>query len=326
MTTPTPEVLVVGEALTDIAGAPDGPRRAHPGGSPANVAVGLARLGHTVELATRIGRDPHGRMIRAHLEHSGVRVTPGSETDAPTSTATAHLDASGGARYDFDFFWALPERWRPPGSAHLHTGSLATTLAPGAAQVRALLAAAPRDRTVSYDPNLRPALLGPPAEERAAVEEVVAVADVVKASEEDLVWLCPREDPDKVAALWSLQGPALVVLTRGGQGARAYGGGIRRLDVPPVRVTVADTIGAGDAFMAGLLSGLLTSGLLGGGGTAARLRAAARATTPHPALTRALHLAAQTAALTCVRPGADPPYADEVDRWNTTAGSSAPGT
>ncbi|WP_149184639.1 carbohydrate kinase [Streptomyces sp. TRM49041] len=307
----TPAVLVVGEALTDVVAAADGTHRAHPGGSPANVALGLARLGHPVELATRIGRDAHGRTLRGHLEASGVRLTPGSETGSPTSTATARLDTSGGARYRFDIRWELPETVRPTGYGHLHTGSIATALPPGADRVRKLIAEAPDHCTVSYDPNLRPALLGPAAHERAGVEELVAAAHVVKASEEDLAWLYPDEAPDTVAARWSGRGPALVVLTRGAEGARAYWASAGRLDVPPVPVTVADTIGAGDAFMAGLLSGLLAAGLLGDG-AAPRLREAARGTTAHPDLAHALRLAARVSALTCARPGADPPYAKEV--------------
>lgn len=309
MTTPA-ALLVVGEALTDIVRAPDGTHRAHPGGSPANVALGLARLGHPVDLATRIGRDPYGRMIRTHLEDSGVRLTPGSESDAPTSTATAHLDPHGAARYDFDIRWDPPQPLRPPGpGGHLHTGSLATALAPGADRVRELIAEAPEGCTVSYDPNLRPSLLGSPARERAGVEDLVAAADVVKASEEDLAWLHPDEHPDAVAARWARQGPALVVLTLGAHGARAYWGTRGRLEVPPEPVAVADTIGAGDAFMAGLLSGLLTTGLIGG--AAPRLpEAAGRDGVPPPGLPHALRLAARAAAHTCARPGADPPYAD----------------
>lgn len=100
-------VLVVGEALVDILAWVGGPRRSHPGGSPANVALGLARLGHPVRIATRVGADPHGRLLRAHLEDNGVKLAAGSVVGAPTSTATAVLDSTGAADYTFDITWAL---------------------------------------------------------------------------------------------------------------------------------------------------------------------------------------------------------------------------
>ncbi len=305
-----PHVLVVGEALIDVVEEPTGRQRLHPGGSPANVALGLARLGHPVELATHIGSDPHGRLIEEHLRRSGVRLAPGSVVDGPTSTATATLDRQGGASYRFAINWDPPAVHGSEGPGHLHTGSIATALEPGCARVEDMVAAARPNRTVSYDPNLRPALLGPPGYERPAVERLVASADVVKASEEDLAWLHPGEDPADVAARWARSGPAMVVLTRGGQGSTVHWGLAGRRDLPARRVEVADTIGAGDAFMAGLLAGLLTAGLLGS--NPSTLRAAMSGTEPDPAVAAALDLAALTAAITCSRPGADPPLLAEV--------------
>ena len=308
-------VLVVGEALADVVLGPGGRQRAHPGGSPANVALGLARLGRAVHLATRIGRDEYGQLLQNHLEGSGVRLTPGSVDDAPTSTATARLDEDGSASYCFDLVWD-PPRLRPPaGMGHLHIGSVAATLAPGAARVGALVGASRTECTVSYDPNLRPALLGPPGHERPRVERLVADADVVKASAEDLCWLYPGREPEAVAVDWARSGPALVVLTRGSQGADAYWGADGRQSVAARPVQVADTIGAGDAFMAGLLAGLLTAGLLGGerpSSARARLRTATRSRAPHPEVTAALDLATRAAALTCSRAGADLPTLAET--------------
>ncbi|MEV0643308.1 PfkB family carbohydrate kinase [Streptomyces sp. NPDC050619] len=172
--------------------------------------------------------------------------------------------------------------------------------------------------TVSYDPNLRPALLRSAERERKRVEQLVALSDVVKASEEDLAWLHPGENPDRTAARWAQSGPALVVLTRGADGARAWWRhGCQ--DIAPMSVRVVDTVGAGDAFMAGLVSRLLHAGLLGGGpgAEAATARAALRAATDAnrlPAiLTEALAVAARAAALTCAREGAEPPTAAELE-------------
>ncbi|MFD7057026.1 carbohydrate kinase [Streptomyces mirabilis] len=318
---PEVPVLVVGEALVDILAGVGGQRRSHPGGSPANVALGVARLGHPVRIATRVGADHFGRLLRTHLEDSGVELSPGSVVQAPTSTATAELDAAGAADYTFDITWALSaaaeESLRDSPPAHVHTGSIATALSPGADQVLHALHALRTSATVSYDPNLRPALLRPAEQERERVEQLVTLSDVVKASEEDLAWLYPGASPDKTAARWATSGPTLVVLTLGANGARVWWRhGCQ--DIAPVPVRVVDTVGAGDAFMAGLVSRLLHAGLLGGGpgAEAATARAALRATTDTdrlPAvLGEALATASRMAALTCTREGADPPTAAEL--------------
>ncbi|TDT97667.1 fructokinase [Streptomyces sp. 846.5] len=342
MSAPESPVLVIGEALTDILLGPDGRQRACPGGSPANVALGLARLGHPVRLATRVGRDEHGRQLQRHLGDSGVVLTDGSVVEAPTSTATATIDDRGAASYEFDIVWELPEAATESARtgliAHLHIGSIAATLAPGSAQVLAAVTAARSRCTVSYDPNIRPALLAAPAEERPRVERLVAASDVVKASEEDLGWLYPGQDLHEVADRWIRSGPALVVITRSGDGAEAFWPGGNRHQ-PPTPVEVVDTVGAGDAFMSGLISGLLEAGLLGGGSVGPdgpRARAllryakgpqeAAGTAGTDPGLVEALSRAARAAALTCARPGADPPTRVEFDRAlsrSAVVGSSA---
>jgi fructokinase len=328
---PTPEAptLVIGEALTDILDCPGEPRRSFPGGSPANVALGVARLGHPVRLATRVGRDHFGEALRTHLSDSGVVLTEGSVADAPTSTAIAHLDGRGAATYEFDISWDLPpgalEPARTGATGHLHTGSIAAALAPGADQVLAAIEAARGRATISYDPNLRPALLGPPEDERPRVEQLVSLSDVVKASQEDLEWLYPGQDIHEVAFRWARNGPSLVVLTLGAGGAQAWWRQGRH-DLPATPVEVTDTVGAGDAFMAGLISGLLRAGMLGGGqeepdGPRARTRllSATAATRPHQELVQALDLAGRAAAFTCTRQGADPPTRAEISGWSPAA-------
>lgn len=298
--------LVVGEALVDIVVSPDGSVREHVGGSPANVAIGLARLGHDVALATSIGPDPRGEQVRAHLERDGVQLVPGSDSAERTSTATATLDANGAATYTFDLTWDLPSTLGPGDASHVHAGSIATALEPGAGQVRRIVTQARSRATISYDPNLRPAILGSPEAHRAGVERLVGLSDVVKASDEDLAWMYPGEAVDEVLRRFAGLGPALVVCTMGGQGARALVGGAL-VDVPPEPVTVIDTVGAGDSFMAALVSGLLDAALLGGpDGRSALSRADADAV--RPALQRAIHVAA----ITCSRAGADPPYRKEL--------------
>ncbi|KNX36448.1 carbohydrate kinase family protein [Luteipulveratus halotolerans] len=299
--------LVVGEALVDIVRAADGSVREHPGGSPLNVAIGLARLGHDVELACSIGDDAHGAAVRAHLAADGVRLSPGSTSAARTSTATATLDESGSATYEFDIEWAPPAL--PGGFAHLHTGSIGAVLQPGATTVREAVEAARATTTISYDPNARPSLMGDPHDVRSDVEQLVGLSDVVKASDEDVRWLYGDDvSLGQVAGLWARLGPRLVVITRGGEGALAHVAPTEDVvDLPGRTVEVVDTVGAGDSFMSGLLSGLLDAGLLGGPDARDRLRTATLAQV-RPALERAL----ATSAITVSRAGAQPPTRAEL--------------
>ena len=309
-------LLVVGESLVDVVERRTGVVGRHPGGSPANVAVGLARLGHEVTLATRIGDDPDGTLLRRHLEADGVRLAPGSVVAARTSTATATLDETGAATYTFDLDWQLPAV-DLSGVRHVHAGSIGAALPPGGEAVRRLVTdAASAGISTSYDPNLRPALIGTADVERPAVEQLVDTVDVVKASDDDLAWLYADArgpgEPIAAASGWARRGPRLVVLTRGAEGALVWlrGYADAPLSVPAPRVAVVDTVGAGDAFMAGLLSGLIDAGLIA---AAASPQPSARTgdwrpDDVRPALLRALRVSA----LTCARPGADPPRRAEL--------------
>ncbi|GEN79653.1 carbohydrate kinase family protein [Actinotalea fermentans] len=300
-------VLVIGEALVDVVHARDGAVTEHVGGSPANVALGLGRLGRGVDLLTWLGRDDRGHRITEHLAASGAALVPGSDGAGRTSVATARLSDDGSATYDFDLTWRIPETWAsPPGPPiAVHTGSIAAVLEPGAGDVARILAAHRASATITYDPNLRPSLMPPPEQTRPVVERVVALADVVKVSDEDLAWLAP-DDPLGLAQEWVTAGPALVVVTRGGQGAVAWSATGVRMEVPAPPVSVADTVGAGDSFMAGLVDGLWGAGLLGPDARSA-LRAIDEAT-----LRSVLERCAVIAAITVSRPGANPPTAAEV--------------
>jgi len=294
------DVLVVGEALVDIVERLDGSSAEHPGGSPANVALGLARLGRSVHLLTRIGNDDRGRAVRAHLEASGVHLVEGSITAQRTSTATARIDALGVAAYEFDLDWRLETRPDLARFRGLHAGSIAAFLAPGGDAVLDLIHAAAGRLTVTYDPNARPRLMGDAPPARARVERIVAQADLVKVSDEDLAWLTPGEDPVAVALDWQASGPAVVVVTRGSRGAlAACRAGV--VEVPAPHVTVIDTVGAGDAFMSGLIDYLAGADLLGG------QRLAALRDMGLTGVEEMIAYAARVAAITCSRAGADPP-------------------
>lgn len=296
-------ITVVGEAVVDLVRQGEREPVAHPGGSPANVAVGLGRLEAPVRLITSFGRDEYGTLLADHLAANSVLLAPGSVHDRATSVARARVDACGTASYDFDIVWQLDETRPPTDSLCLHTGSIAAMLAPGALAVTSLLEQAQGRMTVSYDPNCRPSLMGDPGSARTHIESLVALADVVKVSDADLAWLYGTRDFADVAADWLSRGPATVVVTRGARGS--YGvcrAGSTSIVATPV--TVVDTVGAGDAYSAGLLNALHRRDLLGTRDLAARV-------TP-TVLAGVLSEASVISALTCARPGADPPTADEV--------------
>ena len=307
--------LVVGEALVDVVARPDGSREEHPGGSPANVALTLGRLGRRADLLTWLAPDAEGDLVRRHLEASGVRVLRGDRTPPTTPVATAHLDADGVATYEFDLQWDLPSTWDEDADDALvvHTGSIAAVLRPGASKVAALLERRRATSTVTYDPNLRPALMGDPADVLPVVERLVRLADVVKVSDEDLAWLQPGVAPAEIAETWSRSGPAIVVVTHGGEGAFAVTSAGARLSVAAPRVTVADTVGAGDSFMGGLIDGLWTAGLLGAP-RRADLHDVAAAT-----VQEVLERCARIAAITVSRSGANPPRRAELESATFTS-------
>lgn len=295
-------VVVVGEALIDIVIPLEGESTEHVGGSPANVAIGLARLGHTTQLATHIGTDARGQRIAALLAKENVALTPGSTDAAHTSTAAARLDAAGVATYEFDLEWTLDPTLAVPAGGHLHTGSIAATLPPGGDAVLAIVRTAHGHATVSYDPNARPSLMGSPDEARAIIERIISLSDVVKASDEDLAWLYGEDTPvEDVLAAWNALGPAVCAVTQGGREVVVrVQGEVHRMPSRPAQV--ADTVGAGDSFMAGFISGLLDADLLGDTDARTRLYAAGWAQI-RPSVERAMNCAA----ITVSRAGANPP-------------------
>jgi fructokinase len=299
-------ILVIGEALIDVVHRIGHAPVKHVGGSPANVAIGLSRLGHRVELATHVGTDPNGQLITGLLAAEGVALTPGSDAATRTPTATAVLDDRGAATYEFDLEWQVPPV--PTQVTHLHTGSIAATLEPGASAVLSAVQDARPRATISFDPNLRPTLMGSPHDVRAKVEQLVGLCDVVKASEEDVAWLYDGTPVAEILRLWSRLGPGLIVITRGSEGAVVtLPGTSEATSVDAKVVEVVDTVGAGDSFMSGLVSGLLDAGLLGGTSARERLR---EGNLPdiRPAVVRAV----AASAVTVSRAGADPPTRAEL--------------
>ncbi|WP_435736586.1 PfkB family carbohydrate kinase [Cellulosimicrobium sp. PMB13] len=299
------QFLVIGEALVDVVPASDGTTRDLPGGSPANVALTLGRLGRDAVLATTLGADARGRAVRSWLAESGVEVRAVAPPGGRTSSAHVTLDAQGGATYAFDVSWD-PGVVDVGGAEVVHVGSVATVLPPGADRVLDAVRRARGRALVSLDPNVRPSLVDDPAAARTRIAELVALADVVKVSDEDLAWYAPGVDPLETARTWSSWGAGLVVVTRGADGATLLRHDGVTLEAPGRRVEVVDTVGAGDTFMGALLDALATRGVHGAGGARA-LRALSDA-----AVRTAARAASVAASVTVTRAGANPPTRAEL--------------
>ncbi len=294
---------MIGEAVVDLVQEPDGRYTAHPGGSPLNVAVGLARLGVPTALLARFSTTRLGRRLRAHAETNGVDLRHAIDADEPATLAITSLADNGVATYDFYVDGTADWQWHGDelapaltGPGILHTGSLAAFVSPGADHLTAALSTARhRGTIVSIDPNIRPGLVGTPAAARDRVDQLVRLAHVVKASEEDVAWLYPDRAVEDVLRHWQDLGAALAVVTLGAGGAVAVSDTRSFRQSAPV-VDVVDTIGAGDAFTAGLLAALSPS--------------APRWSDDDVAT--ALRYAVAVAAVTCTRSGADPPYRHDL--------------
>jgi fructokinase len=310
-------VCVIGEALIDLvlaapavdASGTDG-YLAHPGGSPYNVAIGLARLGQHCRLLARLSGDAFGRQLRAHAEANRVDLSLAVNAGEPSTLAVVSLDAQRNASYDFyrtgtaDWQWTTAELARIPDDAGwLHTGSLASWTEPGATVIEARLTELKPSCLISFDPNIRPALMGERDQAVARIERLVALSDVVKVSAEDLAWLYPGTELATALAGWRDLGPSLVVLTDGGRGARLLRSGGELVSVPAVPVPVVDTVGAGDAFMAGLINALVRDEVL---------KPDRSGEPSDDAVQAAVTEAGLVAALTCSRAGANPPTAVEL--------------
>ncbi|GLW64319.1 ribokinase [Actinomadura rubrobrunea] len=301
-------VTVVGEVLVDLLWRSGAEHVLPvPGGSPANVAVGLHRLERPVTLVTTWGDDPPGALIGAHLDAIGVEVRRAPSATDRSTLAIAYLDEDGSASYEFVAAWDPRALDVPADTAVLHTGSLALVVEPGASDVlRACRRVRERPGTaVAVDLNVRPAVQRDRAAYRAACERFAEVADVVKASDEDLAWLYPDATAEQAARDLLARGARLVVVTLGADGAFALTADAQaRVPAPPV--DVKDTVGAGDAFQAALLDALASA--------AAPASEEDRLPLPTTAdeLTRVLIRCVTAAAITCTRVGSDPPTAAEL--------------
>jgi fructokinase len=343
-----PQILVVGELIADavvmgdgadgelsapsvVVTAPDGLERVgaegppgpgstgalrlmvRPGGSPANAAVGLARLGVAVGFVGRLSSSGLGPWLAAHLTGNGVDVRHSVVVGEAPTLAIVALDAAGMASYSFYGADTADWQWRPeelPRTEELtvaavHTGSLATAVAPGAAALAGWIEEihARGGVLISYDPNVRPSRIADAAAFTERARSLVCQAHLVKVGDGDMAFMYPHADPLEVARSWAAEGPELVVLTRGPREAVAFRADGSRVVGPAPSGPVVDTVGAGDAYSAALLAWLSEAGALHPGGLVGL---------DAEELTCALDLAGRAAGVTCARAGADPPHRFEV--------------
>ncbi len=300
-------IVVVGEQVVDLVPAGDGLLRAALGGGPANTAIAAARLGASVAMAARSGRDSFGAAFTNRLASSGVDTRYVVPTRQPSALALATVDDSGEARYDFwlagaaDFNWRYTDLPQLEAGTTIHIGSLAAFLQPGAEAIEDW-ALDHQDRcTISFDPNLRPVALSKP-DSLVRLERLAELANVIRVSSDDLHHAYPFTDPLTTARRW-LANCNLVIVTHGSSGATALTNDLEVTSTPPP-VSIEDTIGAGDTATGALLAWLQAN--------------------PWPSteagLDGLLRFVCTAAALNCTRVGADPPVLEEVTRWMNVPG------
>ena len=307
--------LVCGEALIDLVPIDSGPEptmRSVCGGSPYNVAIGLGRLGADTRFLGRLSRDANGRRLAGRLAENGVGldlVTYGAapstlayvfppDSGGPDVSYAFYLEGSSGAVFQAEDFPAT----LPASVGLVHFGSFAALLGQSGAMIRAFVQRS--GCIVSYDPNIRPTVTPDPDVTRPLVAACMAAADIVKLSDADADWLYPGQSLDDVLASILAMGPSLAAITRGPQGALVATRSVCAA-IPGIPTRVADTVGAGDTFMAAFLWDIGRRGLFDRNALAAASESQLGGITA---------LACQAAALVCARHGAEPPFKAELEQ------------
>ena len=297
------QVWVVGEVLIDLI--PDGAeRKAVVGGGPANTAKALAKLGIDTQFIDGISNDKYGQMALKELHKDNVKLDFAHFSDKPTCLAIVSLDSSGSATYEFVIeetaTFDFTPSWLPDLKVNkpsvLHIGTLVTAIEPAASVLHKWASDLAKAAPIVFDPNIRPAVMGNRNEYVRQVERWIDIATAVKVSDDDINWLYPDKSIDDVANAWLAKGAKLVVVTFGDKGLSAFSEK-EKISVPAQKVTVIDTVGAGDTVGAILVEAIIESGLENLHGEA---------------LKKMSERAAKAAAITVSRTGAVPPTRDEI--------------
>ena len=298
------QVWVAGEVLIDLI--PDGSKRKPiVGGGPANTATALAKLAIDTQFIDGVSIDEYGQMAKGELAASGVKLDYVKYSDKQTCLAIVSLSDSGSASYEFVIentaTFDFNSTWLPnPQSEQpslLHIGTLATAIEPGASVLFEWAQSVAKVAPIVFDPNIRPAVISDREKYVMQVERWVSISSAIKVSDEDIRWLYPSFQIDQVVNNWLEKGPSLIVVTYGDNGLAGYRVG-EKVSVDAVKVSVADTVGAGDTVGAILVEAIVKDGLKSLSGVR---------------LEKMLKRAAKAAAITVSRSGANPPTLKEIE-------------
>lgn len=309
-----PSVLVIGEALVDVVHGINGEIKNIPGGSPANTAVALARLGTKTHMKARTSNDQFGEEIRNYLTNQDVNLDYSIVVDSPSSVISAFIQKDGSAKYEAnlkgaaDYGWTFEELNQviDPGIQIVQLGSLTSYVEPGATNVEKWFRQLRESNKylLTFDPNIRHPLDGESHEDvRNRAKKLASLSHVVKASDEDLNWIFSSNNPQDSAIRIIESGASLVFVTLGKKGAFAVNKKLEIVEVVANEITVIDTIGAGDTFAAALITQLLENSWINENALEKLSRAD---------LTEILNNSSMAATITCSRQGANPPHRHEV--------------
>lgn len=309
-----PSVLVIGEALVDVVHGINGEIKNIPGGSPANTAVALARLGTKTFMKARTSNDKFGFEIRNYLTDQNVKLDYSLIVDSPSSVIDAVIQQDGSAKYEAnlkgaaDYGWSFEELNQvfDPDIQIVQLGSLTSYVEPGATNVEKWFNQLRQSNKylLTFDPNIRHPLDGEKEEDvRNRAKKLASLSHVVKASDEDLNWIFSSTNPQDSAMKIIESGASLVIVTLGKNGAFAVNKNHEVIEVLAKEITVIDTIGAGDTFAAALISQLLENSWINEN---------ALNNLSNTDLSEILNNCSMAAAITCSRQGANPPHRHEV--------------
>jgi fructokinase len=313
------KIAILGEALIDFKSTGALAFQGFIGGSSLNVATATARLGQTTMFLTQISSDLFGASLREHMTKNGIDTSHVLESNAHSTLAFVE-ERNGQAHFSFmnsvaadTMYDPQPRPVLPNNLKFMQFGSISLLTDPTSTSITEIIgkhrSSLNHNVTVVFDPNCRPALTPDLEGYKRKLRNWLRLAHVVKVSDQDLAWLEPDKALDDVAAEWIVQGPSVVIITRGEHGSSLYRAGHERLQVPTPKVSVIDTVGAGDTYTAGLMVSLLEHG---------HERAEQLATHSDEVWLEVMQFAAQAAAINCTRAGANPPTRAEVSGVQTS--------